>query len=296
MSDRLRLRSVDPKRIQIPSVRITSVWDPDEYEVFKASLEADGIANPIICVKEGETYWLADGLHRLQEAVLRGDPRIQIAYKEGTIMDAKLRNLYLDRLRGRTKVTEEIAVIRSLQDDDGLSLNEIQDRTGLSRELLEQRVAIGSAHPLIIEALDQESIGVGVAYHLSRLPNPEGQVALLTRFMAMIPKPTTQWVRDIIDDALEYQRLMREHPEEPQAIIPVKTLSCALCDQKYEARDVAGFNICRTCYGLARDWIQRRLKEQTGAESPESLLAKQIATAGPNTGDSEPDKPGHGAN
>ena len=70
MSDRIRLVKVDPKKVKVPPVRVTSMWDPEDYEMFKSSIAADGIANPIICVKEGETFWLSDGKHRLDEALL----------------------------------------------------------------------------------------------------------------------------------------------------------------------------------------------------------------------------------
>ena len=280
MSSRMRLAKVDPKKIRIPTIRVTSVWDPDEYQVFKASLEADGMANPIICVKENNTFWLADGKHRLEEALLQGTPKVEVAYKEGSLVDAKLRNLYLNRLRGRTKISEEVQLIKSLKEDDGLSLDQLEKRTGMSREIIEQRISISKAHELVQQALDQESIGVGIAFQLSRLPNPEGQVALLTRFMAMIPRPTTDWVREIIDGALEYQRKTGEEPQEQKPIIPVKTLKCYLCDQDYQVKHLAGINVCRTCYGVTRDYVQQRLKDQQEEVSPKQVLSREVALAG----------------
>jgi len=277
MSSKMRIANLDPNVVQIPTVRVTSFWDPDEYESFKASLDADGQAQPIICVKEGETFWLVDGLHRLNEAKLKGWPRILVAYREGSLVDAKVRNLYMNRLRGKTKASEEVALINSLTQEDHLSLDEIQNRTGLSREVIEQRLQIGRALPEVREALDQEQIPVGVAFQLSRLPEGPGQLKLLMALMQHIPPMPTKQVQGIVDESLRIiaERARAQDQAPPQ--IPVPSFKCRLCEQRWPEEEVLGINVCHTCLGVAKDYIQQLIAQRKERKSPEQVLAEEIA-------------------
>jgi len=277
MSSKMRLVYLNPKKIKIPPVRVTSVWDPEEYEVFKASLEADGQGQAIICVKEGETWWLADGLHRLEEALKKGWPKIAVAYKEGNLVDAKVRNLYMNRLRGKTKASEEVALIKDLYENDGLDLGEISKRTGVSQELIEQRLAISKADPYVQECLDNERIGVGVAFELSRLPNPKGQIRLLAEILKMPKSPPTKWVREIIDESLKLMAEAAKVPAEEGPTIPIRTIKCHMCDQRYEESDIKGFNLCLTCAGIAKDYIKELMRKRKEEVSPEQVLARRVA-------------------
>jgi len=276
MSVKMRLVELDPNKIQIPPVRVTSVWDPEDYEVFKASLEADGQGQAIVCVKEGETWWLADGLHRLEEAKLKGWRRVTVAFREGTIIDAKLRNLYLNRLRGKTKASEEVALIQDLRENDHLSLEEIGKRTGYPPDLIEQRLKISQADPYVLECLDNEKIGVGIAYELSRLPNQKGQIRLLAEILKMPKTPPTKWVREIVDESLKLIAEQAKLPEPEGPMIPVRTIKCYTCEQRYEEGDIRGFNLCVTCAGLAKDYIKELMRKRKEEGTPEQALAKRV--------------------
>jgi len=277
MSSKMRIANLDPNVVQIPTVRVTSFWDPDEYESFKASLDADGQAQPIICVKEGETFWLVDGLHRLNEAKLKGWPRILVAYREGSLVDAKVRNLYMNRLRGKTKASEEVALINSLTQEDHLSLDEIQNRTGLSREVIEQRLQIGRALPEVREALDQEQIPVGVAFQLSRLPEGPGQLKLLMALMQHIPPMPTRQVESIVDESLRIIAERAHAQDQPQPQIPVPAFKCRLCEQRWPEEEVLGINVCHTCLGVAKDYIQQLMKQRREKKTVDQVLAEEIA-------------------
>jgi len=279
MSNKMRLVYLDPNKIQVPPVRVTSVWDPEEYEVFKASLEADGQGQAIICVKEGETWWLADGLHRLEEAKLKGWKRIAIAYKEGSLVDAKVRNLYMNRLRGKTKASEEVTLIKDLYENDELNLGEISKRTGIPLELVEKRLAISRADPYVQEMLDAEKIGVGVAFELSRLPNPAGQIRMLQELVKLPKLPPAKEVAAIVQDAIQIMKERAEAPAEPAIGPPIRTIKCGFCEQRYAEAEMRGVNLCITCIGLAKDHIQQLMKKRARGETPEQVLAQKVAEA-----------------
>ena len=281
---KMRFAWVDPHKIQVPKVRVTAMWDPEEYEVFKASIEGQGIEKPLNCIKEGQTWWLADGLHRLEEAKLKGLKRVPVVFKEGSLVDAKLRNLYLDRLRGKHKASEEVKLLKSLFEDDGLSLDQIHEKTRIPLERIEQRLAISKADPYVQEALDHEKIGVGIAFQLARLPNPEGQVKLLAEILKMVPPPTTAWVRDVVDASLKIIQAQTPPEERPKPTVPIPTLKCGFCAQEWPMNKMVGVNLCRSCAGLSEDYIKELMRKRHPKVTEKEALAQRVVEASPTEG------------
>jgi len=277
MSTQIKFRHLAPSEIEVPEVRVTSIWTEEEYAEFQGTIETNGIGVPLKCIKDGDKFILIDGLHRLDEARRLGLKRVPVAYTEGTMVDAMLKNLYLNRMRGKTPASDEVKLIKHLMGDHGMTIAEISKKTGMSQERIEQRLQIGSAHEYVLTALETEQIGVGVAFHLSRLPGEEGQVVLLSRLLQAVPPATTAEVKDIVDGSLQIIQERNEAPRRPEPVIPVKTLRCHLCGQEYEPGDLRGINVCVTCHGLSRDWIQNRLKGQADKISPADALMDKIA-------------------
>ncbi|GAH61894.1 unnamed protein product, partial [marine sediment metagenome] len=224
------------------------------------------------------TFWLVDGLHRLDEARRRGIEKVPVVYKEGKLVDALVENLVSNRLRGKTPASDEIRLIRHLREVHHMEPHMIAERTGLPRKRIEQRLAIASAAPEVLSCLEFDQVSLGVAFQLSRLPNEGGQIALVSRLLQATPPATVREVTEIIDHALELQDQMSEPQPEPQIQIPLKTIACHLCGEKYEANDTYGLNVCRTCGGLARDYIQQLKKRRTESITPGDALARKIAT------------------
>lgn len=279
MSSKIKITQMDPNKVRIPEIRITSTWDDEEYKTFQDSIKSDGIATPILCVKEGETYWLVDGQHRLHEAKLQGLRSLPVAYREGSLIDAMTRNLYMNRLRGRTKASEEARLVTYLMREKGLSLLDIRQKTGLNPEKLEQLLKIGDADPLIQRALDEEEIKVGHAFQLARLPKKAQQVKLLTMLRQQVPFPTIEYVKDIVDSTLEIIAERQQGQPPPQPSLATPTLKCELCEQEWPLTKMMGMNTCRTCAGLAYDYIQRLKKERAkGAKTEQEILAQRILT------------------
>jgi len=277
MSTPIKFKHVDPRVIKVPEVRVTSIWTEEEYAEFQGTIETGGIENPLKCLQDGDTLWLVDGLNRLNEAMRLGIKKVPVAYQEGLYVEALLKNLYLNRMRGRTPASDEIKLIQHLMNDHHLTVTEIARKTGMKAQRIEQRLQIGSASPYVLMALEGEQIGVGIAYQLSRLPSLEGQNALLSGLLSAVPPPTTEEVEDIVDGSIKIIQERSQPPREPNPVIPVRTLRCHLCGQEYEPGDLRGINVCATCHGLSRDFIQRRLKDQDERISPRDALAQRIA-------------------
>ncbi len=278
MSEKMRFRHLKPEEIQVPEVRVTSLWTEEEYEDFASTIAKEGIHQPVKCILEDGTYWLVDGLHRLEEAKLHHIQKVPVVYKEGKLVDALVENLVSNRLRGKTPASDEIRLLKHLRDEHHLEPWQIAEKTGLPRERIEQRLQIGTAAPEVLSCLEFEQIPLGVAYQLSRLPNESGQIALLARLLQATPPATVRETEEIIDHALEIQREMSTPQPQQNIQIPIKTISCHLCGERYEAQDMRGINVCATCHGLSRDYIQQLKKRRTDPTTPEQALAQRIAT------------------
>ncbi len=278
MKANMRFRHLKPDEIKVPEVRVTSIWSEEEYDDFAATIKTDGIHQPIKCVKESDTYWLIDGKHRLDEARLNNIEKVPIVYYEGELVDALMENLVSNKLRGRTPASDEIRLIKHLRDKYNMEPHMIAEKTGLPRERIEQRLQIASAAPEVLSALEFEQVSLGVAFHLSRLPNQSGQIALLARLLQATPPATIKEVEGIINQALDIQVQMREPQPQPMHQIPTKTITCHLCGERYEAAEMRGINVDATCHGLARDYIQELKKKRTKSITPEQALASRIAS------------------
>ena len=277
MSEKMKFRHLKPDEIKVPEVRVTSIWSDEEYEDFASTIAKEGINQPVKCILEDGTFWLVDGLHRLDEARRRGIEKVPVVYKEGALVDALVENLVSNRLRGKTPASDEIRLLKHLRDEYHLEPYMIAEKTGLPRERVEQRLQIGTAAPEILSLLEFEQISLGVAYQLSRLPNQSGQIALVTRLLQATPPATVREVTGIIDHAIEIQDQMKQPQPNPTIQIPIKTISCHLCGERYEASEMRGINTCATCHGLARDYIQQLKKRRTAGVTPEQALATRIA-------------------
>lgn len=277
MSERMKLRHVKPDKIKVPEVRVTSIWTEDEYGDFVATIKEDGIQQPLKCILDDGIFWLIDGLHRLEEAKIHGIEKVPVVYKEGKLIDALVENLTSNRLRGKTPVSDEIRLIKHLRDEYNLEPWQIAGKTGLPRDRIEQRLQIGSAAPEVLSCLEFEQIPLGTAYHLSRLPNQGGQIALLARLLQATPPATVKEVEGIVDHALEIQIEMAQPQPEREILLPTKTITCHLCGERYEASEMRGINIDATCHGLARDYIQELKKKRRAGTTPEQALATRIA-------------------
>ena len=275
----MKLRQLKPNEIQVPEVRVTSIWTTEEYDDFAKTIAKEGIHQPLKCILDGDTYYLVDGLHRLEEARLRGIDKVPVVYKEGRLVDALVENLVSNRLRGKTPASDEIRLIRHLQQKYGMEPWQIAEKTGLPRERIEQRIQIGTAAPEVLSCLEFDEIPLGVAYHLSRLPNKSGQIALLARLLQATPPATIRDAEEIVDSALEIQAQMREAPMVTDPQIPLRTITCHLCGERYEAQEMRGINVCATCHGLARDYIQQLKKRRAQATTPEQILARDVAAS-----------------
>jgi len=265
----MRTKKVPIEEIQVPETRVTAVYDEELQELLKETMAAMGMITPIVVVQTPEGYRLVDGQHRLQEKKAAGDTTVDAVVYEGEEKDSLLMNLVLNRTRGKTKASEMVKVIGALYEGYGLDSDAIREKTGLTRDYIEKLIKISRAQPSVMELLDQEIIGVGAAFEISRLPTPVQQDQLCAQ--TQIWRYTVKELKELVDETL---RLMEQAPGAPPPPPPPPPTKyrCEGCQREMEARYLKPVMLCPDCFGVV--WRQQQQPAAT-SEAPEDSTQPQ---------------------
>lgn len=260
----MKLRRVDPKTIMIPEVRVTARFDEEKLAMFKESIKSTGQVAPIICVMVDGQFVLVDGVHRLNEAIKNKLPTIDVVVKDGDMVDVLTQNIFVDHLRGKTPPSEMRKVIEALYKEYSLGIEDIQKKTGLTRDYIEKLLIISELTPMCLEALDEERIGVGQAYELTKIKDPDRQEVVLQMCTANHWKIPA--LREFVKQTLAIVEQRQDAPvvTEPQAPAGVK---CRFCGGEYAPNEVASLIMCHACQGIMFEAVamERRISQEAAA-------------------------------
>jgi len=258
----MKLRQIPCDQIRVPAVRVTAVYDEEHLALLRSSLEAMGTVNPIIVVAVDGGFEVVDGLHRWQEAKSRGATTIPAVVQEGGPAESLLMNLVLNKVRGKVKASEMVAVIQELWKTHQMDSDAIAAKTGLTRDYIEKLQTISTASIPLKQALEEERIGVGAAYEISRLPSPLQQEQVLNQHLVFnVP---IKELRQLVNNVLKEMEAIKlgaaaAPPKEPPA--PPVYL-CEACHNEIDPKYLRPVVVCPDCYG--RVW---RLAKVSAAET-----------------------------
>ncbi len=273
----MKLRKVDPRKIVIPKVRVTSRFDEDTLKMLHGSMAAEGLVAPIICCDVEGKLTLVDGLHRLQEAIALNMPVIDVAVTEGDMVDVITRNLFMDHIRGKHPVSEMVTVVEELRKTYGLDMDAVAKKTGMKREYVESLALVAELTPMIREALDQGDIKMGHAIALTRIKDPVRQEECFGNIKMY--GMTVAAARGYITETLTCMQPPEPPKAPPPAPPPIK-FKCAFCEEHFLADQVTTPFICRGCSGAmfasAAELRRIEAKEQA-ANSEWKSAAKEKA-------------------
>lgn len=243
------IKNIPLDRVVIPEVRITAVYDDELEKLLHDSLDATGQIVPIVVVEHDGHFYVADGKHRVDEARIKGEKTIRAVVRPGAPEDVLLLNLVTNRLRGKTKASEMVMVIHSLWTEHGLDSDQIRDRTGISRDHIERLMKISESVPEVREALDEEKIGAGVAFEISRLPVQEQQLQVLN--FALLGKPSVPAIKRLVDDTLRFMAEPVQAPAERPAPVQPPPPACSICKGEFSLEDLRPALLCPGCHNAA---------------------------------------------
>lgn len=246
----LRTRSVDPHSIVVPPVRVTSYMSPELQEEFKSTVQALGILEPPLCIQDGDTLYLVDGLHRLQEAIAQGHARVTVLVREGTLTDAILQNLVTATQRGRITLAELVRTISHLYHECKVDTETLARRTGLSLRYIDDLLVIWEAGDAVRAAIDRDQIGKTHALLLAAVEDPQARDRLLSLCIAY------DWtVKQLELSIAEWRRAHEagQAPQAPPAEEKPPPLPCHFCSHPEDPVNLRSFPMCPACYALARE-------------------------------------------
>jgi len=209
--------------------------------------------------------------HTLNEAKIRNQKTVPCIIREGSLKEAMMKNIFWNELRGRNKPSDEIRAINHLINDEGVTLDEIISKTPKRKRHFEELFRISEASPLILEALDQDTVKLGHAVQLSRLPNwplQEKNLQLVKMYDIKV-KDIKQHVNSVLEILAQHEQ---ETPPTIQTTAPkVNTIPCHFCEEQVTLDKIRGFNTCMRCYYIALDAIKAAKDKPTERE----ILIKQ---------------------
>lgn len=274
MIEKMKVQYIAPQDLHVPEVRVTSEFDDEIRAMFRDDIQKAGISQPLLVAKHGENLWVIDGKNRRDEALLQGLKVVPCVVVEMSLKEIQLRNLVLNRLRGKTKPSEEVKVIKDLWEKHSVSIDEIVEKTGMARERVEQLIQIGGASPEVWEALDDGRIRVCHAFQLARIVDRGPQVRMLQYVVQT--RTNCNDLQEAVEDAL---RMIKERAtgENKTAVVappPLPTATCSVCKLQHQLRDMLSPPICKTCFAYAiTAYEERKEKGAAIVEKPRSIAA-----------------------
>ena len=242
----MKVQKIKITDIMVPETRVTAVYPEEIRELLHSTIEALGVLQPIVVVKTEDHYELVDGLHRLEELQRSQALTCDAVVYEGKTEDTLLMNLVLNRVRGKVKASEMVTVIKVLWQEYGFDSDKIRERTGLTRNYIEKLQRISTAAPSLQDALDQELIGVGHAYEISRLPTHLQQDEVIAKMQ--IWHFSVQEVKEFIDKTLEAMKTVPVEGVPAVALLP-REYRCEGCHEVVEPRYLRPVVVCPDCFG-----------------------------------------------
>lgn len=263
----MKLRRINPDKIQVPKVRVTARFDDETWEQFQKSIKEVGAIAPIICCEVDGELVLVDGLHRLVESRRNGATTIDVVVIPGDMVDVLTKNLYLDHMRGKTPASEMVTVIEALWKEYGLDSEKIAERTGLTREYVEKLQVISQLTPKCRAALDEERIRVGHAFALTKIKDPVLQETVLLQLMLY------HWgVKELEGYIVTLAETLEQKSQVPskEERIALARIRCFFCGEEFELGKIANPNTCVGCSHILLASIAEAEREIAVEQPPQN--------------------------
>ncbi|MEM3152753.1 MAG: ParB/RepB/Spo0J family partition protein [Candidatus Nitrosocaldus sp.] len=174
--DSTKIYHVAVDLIQVPDVRITSVFDAVTEQEFIDSIKVHGIKEPLSVKLIDNKLVLVDGLHRLLTAKHLNYRTVPCRIEKGDLGTVLIENVITARQRGRENAAQTAEVVRALIDDLHYDFKVVQRLLSLSETYCRRLYKVASLADEIKDYIKQGKISVTAAYHLTNLTRVEDQL------------------------------------------------------------------------------------------------------------------------
>lgn len=251
-----KIQYIDPKKLRVPEVRITTVWEQDDLNALGTDIAKYGIEDPLKIADDGMILWIVDGRHRQEEALLKGLPTVPCVVRQMDLKTQLLRNLASNHLRGTVKVSDEIKVVKELMASHNANSDEIAEKAGLSRERVETMMLIAAGHPDLIAFLDDGRIKLGHAKAIVRIPDlqVQSQLCYIVQQHGVTVENIDRIVRMTIEEMEVQKNPQRSVVDPKQHAEP--TIECACCHEEVPIRYAVSIILCQGCNGILMSGVR----------------------------------------
>lgn len=145
-------------------------------EELAASIRSNGIVQPIVVRRKGESYQIVAGERRWRAAQKAGLRRVPVTLKE--ISDEKLLEVALieNIQRQELNVVEEARAYRKLLDNIGFTQEELAERVGKDRSMISTALRLLKLPEQVLELIETEGLTPGHARALLITDNAAHQI------------------------------------------------------------------------------------------------------------------------
>lgn len=230
MADKLEQIGID--LIDDPKVPMRTAMNEEKIDELVRSIKRHGLMSPLTLVKIGDRYEVVAG-HRRLVACKRADmaliPAIVRELKEGEIDELRIAE---NAFREDINPVEWARYIKQIIERTGEEPEQLQERTGKSKEFLIARFEILAYPPYMIDALEKELIGITAAQWLMRISDERVRAEYVTFAVSggITAKRAEAWFRSWEAGNLPRDASTYIVPESSMTTEPIPIFDmCAIC-------------------------------------------------------------------
>ncbi len=145
----------------------------------------------------------------------------------------------------------------------------------MTLDYVEKLLIISQLTPMCLEALDEERIGVGQAYELTKAKSPDQQEVFLQMCTA------NHWnlvqLKAFMKQTLEIEEQRVEAPVVTE-YQPPATVACRFCGEEYPPAQLASLIMCHSCQGIMFEAVavaRREARQAVAVDSSTTKVPKQ---------------------
>jgi len=243
---------IDPTIIEEPPSRARSYLSDEELARLKASIEKEGVKDPIKVVHTRDGRWiLADGGHRVDIACELRLEKIPAIIVGETEIDAAKSSL-ISSIRGRGDWVSISDTCYWLCSHANMTHEEIASLLGLSRPVITKILSVAKLGTKASETLRSYTDDLEVFYEVSRIESVETQERLVGKIIAQ------RWgrreTRTFMEEFVKYKKKGEDDlgaffkaSQSTRRLHRARNV-CGICDLVFEDPKILSFiRACPTC-------------------------------------------------
>ena len=234
-----------------PSLEVRHVISAEGLNELASSIKEIGLLNPIMVKKSGEKFEIVAGHRRFLATRIAGLDSIRCFVVTGSEEVCEISKLHENLFREEINPVDEGLFFRSLLARFSWGVGDLSSRCGRSHSYVYDRLTLLEMDPMIVEAVKDDVMSIGVAKELSKVDDDAYRRTLVE---AAIKSGIT--IRVAQNWRIEYMKLKGYiKPAEPvvdgsvvQEPREIVKLPCWSCKSMHEPERMCTLLLCFECY------------------------------------------------